>query len=63
MFRCKWLAEFMMWHVEGKNKDTKIKSILESKSWKHVDARWLEFAKEPKNLHLALALDGVFFFY
>ena len=29
------------------------------KGMEHVDARWLEFAKEPRNLRLALALDGI----
>ena len=32
---------------------------MDSKAWKHVDARWPEFAKEPRNLRLALPLDGV----
>ena len=59
MYRCKRLAELKTWHVEGKNKDSKIKSVVDSKAWKHVDARWPESAKEPRNLRMALALDGV----
>ena len=59
MYRCKRLAELMTWHVEGKNKDNKVRSIVDSKAWKHVDARWPDFAKELRNLCLALALDGV----
>ena len=61
MYRCKWLVELMMWHVEGKSKDNKVRSIVDSKAWKDVDTRWPDFAKEPRNLRLALALDGVLF--
>ena len=59
MYRCKRLAKLMTWHIEGKSKDSTIRSIVDSKAWKHVDARWPEFAQEPRNLRLALALDGV----
>ena len=59
MYRCKRLAELMTWHVEGKNNDNKVRSIVDSKTWKHMDARWPDFVKEPRNLRLALALDGV----
>lgn len=55
MYQCKRLVK----HVEGKNKDTKARSIVNCKAWKHVDAREPSFAKEPRNLHLVLALDGI----
>ena len=59
MYRCKRLAELMTWHVEGKSNDNKVRSVVDSKAWKHVDTRWPDFAKEPRNLRLALILDGV----
>jgi hypothetical protein len=32
MYRCKRLAELMTWHVEGKNNDNKVRSIMDSKT-------------------------------
>ena len=58
-YRCKRLAELMTWHMEEKNNDNKVRSVVDSKAWKHVDTRWSDFAKEPRILRLALALDGV----
>ena len=59
MYRCKRLAELMTRHVEVKSKDNKVRSIVDSKAWKHMDSRWPDFVKEPRNLRMALALDGV----
>ena len=59
MYRCKRLAELMMWHVEGESNDNKVRLIVNSKALKHVNARWPNFVKEPMNLYLAFALDGV----
>ena len=32
---------------------------MDSKAWKHIDVRWPDSAKEPRNLHLSLALDDM----
>jgi Transposase family tnp2 len=31
----------------------------DSPAWKHIDATWPDFAAEPRNVRLGLALDGV----
>lgn len=36
-----------------------VRSVCDSKVWKHVDNTWLEFASNPCNIKLGLALDGV----
>ena len=59
MYSCTRLAELMKWHVDGKSKDKVMRSVVDSKAWKHVNSKWPEFAKEGRNVRLGLALDGV----
>jgi hypothetical protein len=33
--------------------------MVDSKTWKHNDAMWPDFTKEPRNLHFALIMDGM----
>jgi hypothetical protein len=33
--------------------------VADSKAWAHIDAMWLDFAENPYNVRLNLAIDGV----
>ncbi len=36
-----------------------VQFMVDSKAWKHTDAMWPNFTKDPRNLCLALATDGM----
>lgn len=59
MFRCKTIAGLMSWHSQNRSKDGIQRIPADCMAWKHIDGRWPEFAKEARNLHLGLAMDGV----
>jgi len=49
----------MRWHHDNISKDEYVKHVVDSKAWVHINSTWLEFAQEPHNLRLGLALDGI----
>ncbi|XP_025662248.1 uncharacterized protein [Arachis hypogaea] len=51
-------ARLMRWHSEFPNSDGKLKHPRDSKAWKYFDLLHPEFAKDPRNIRLALATDG-----
>ncbi|XP_057756486.1 uncharacterized protein LOC130975764 [Arachis stenosperma] len=51
-------ARLMRWHSEFPNSDGKLKHPRDSKAWKDFDLLHPEFAKDPRNIRLALATDG-----
>lgn len=59
MFRCKSIAQLMMWHVENRSTDGILRVSADCVAWKHIDSLCLDFAAEPRNLRLVLAMDGV----
>jgi hypothetical protein len=59
MYRCKTLAELLVWHKNGSSSDGLVRSVLDSKRWKHIDEKWLDFANEPHNIRLGLVLNGI----
>jgi hypothetical protein len=59
MYRCKTLAKLLIWHKNGTSTDGLIRSMLDSKSWKHNFEKWFEFVAKARNIILGLALDGV----
>lgn len=48
----------MTWDDKGHIKDSILKHLANSEVWKSFDSRYLEFAKEPRNVRLGLAIDG-----
>ncbi len=50
---------FLTWHKDGASFDALLQSVLDSKTWKYITKKWLEFVVEPCNIRLGLALDGV----
>ncbi len=59
MYRCPNLVDLMTWHNANKSIDRLVHSICDSKSWKHIDMTWPDFATDPHNIRLGLTLDGV----
>lgn len=49
----------MLWHTQGRSHDNMLRHPVDSLAWKHVDSTWQPFAKEPRNVRLGLAIDGV----
>ncbi len=50
MYRCKTLANLLIWNKCGGSSNGLVQSVLDSKSWKHVDEKWSEIASEPWNI-------------
>jgi hypothetical protein len=49
----------MTWHAKNKSIDGKVHHVPNNKAWQHIDNTWLDFATEPRNVKLGLAIDGV----
>ncbi|XP_021750185.1 uncharacterized protein LOC110715784 isoform X2 [Chenopodium quinoa] len=52
-------AAKLTWHSEGREKDGKLRHPADSPQWRFIDAKFPEFAKEKRNLRLALSTDGM----
>ena len=70
MYRCKSIAGLMQHHANNRPKDTGsletgaenenlVRSVADSKAWKHIDNMWPDFAVETRNIRLGLATDGM----
>nr|GEV51749.1 hypothetical protein [Tanacetum cinerariifolium] len=52
-------AKEMTWHATGKcTKSSKMQHPVDGRAWKNFDTKYLDFAKEPRNIQLGLAVDG-----
>ncbi|KAM3366409.1 hypothetical protein ACQJBY_015685 [Aegilops geniculata] len=49
----------MRWHDEGRTKDGKIRHPADAECWKDLDARYPDFAANPRNPRLGIGSDGV----
>jgi hypothetical protein len=49
----------MTWHARNKSIDGKVRHVPNNKAWQHIDNTWHDFATEPRNVGLGLAIDGV----
>lgn len=49
----------MTWHAEQRVEDGLMRHPADSPSWRNVDYIWPDFDSEPRNIHLALATDGI----
>jgi hypothetical protein len=59
MYICKTLTKLLVWHKNGSSSNGLARSVPNSKSWKHIDEKWLDFTNEPCNISFRLAFDGV----
>ncbi|WMV09020.1 hypothetical protein MTR67_002405 [Solanum verrucosum] len=53
------VSKAMRWHHEEHNKDGLLRHPADSEAWKSFDCRYLEFAKDPRNVRLGLTSDGI----
>ncbi|KAL0556088.1 hypothetical protein IC582_004595 [Cucumis melo] len=59
LFRSIECAENLTWHASERIEDGKLRHPADSPAWKLVDFKWPDFGSEPRNLRLALSVDGV----
>ncbi|XP_074292008.1 uncharacterized protein LOC141618840 [Silene latifolia] len=52
-------AKNIIWHVEGRISDDKIRHPADSTQWKTIDHLFPEFGSEARNLRLGLCTDGM----
>ena len=52
-------AENLTWHINKRIIDDKLRHPADSLVWKLIDNKWSDFARDPRNLRLALSTDGV----
>ncbi|KAL6561263.1 hypothetical protein OROMI_016864 [Orobanche minor] len=51
-------AEKLTWHFHGREDDGMLKHPADSPQWRFIDGEFPEFAKEKRNLRLAMSTDG-----
>jgi hypothetical protein len=49
----------MQSHEKNSLEDGMVWSVVDSKAWKHIDAMWSDFTKDPKNIFFSLVMDGM----
>jgi len=59
MYKCPTLVDLMTWHNVNKSTDGLVCLICVSKTWKHIHMTQPDFARNPCNIRLGLAFDGV----
>ncbi|XP_031742172.1 uncharacterized protein LOC116404095 [Cucumis sativus] len=59
LFRSIECVENLTWHSTERINDGKLRHPANSPAWKLVDMKWPDFDSEPRNLCLALSVDGV----
>ena len=59
LFKSECTAKLMTWHANNRIEDGHMRHPADSPSWRNIDHRWPEFGREPRNLRLALAADGI----
>ncbi|GJR42937.1 hypothetical protein Tco_1311040 [Tanacetum coccineum] len=59
LYKSSHTAKEMTWHATVKcTEPGKMQHPVDGRAWKNFDTKYLEFAKEPKNVRLGLAADG-----
>lgn len=59
MYRAPNILKLMQWHQANISQDGFVFHVVDSKTWTHIDSSWPNFASDPCNVKLGLALDGV----
>ena len=55
LFRNEEHVKFMRWHSENRKKDGKLRAPADRSQWRKIERKyWDEFAKDPRNVWLAL---------
>ncbi|GJS10207.1 hypothetical protein Tco_0367003 [Tanacetum coccineum] len=59
LYKSSYTAKKMTWHATGKcTEPGKMQHPVGGRAWKNFDTKYLNFAKEPRNVRLGLAADG-----
>ncbi|XP_039119135.1 uncharacterized protein LOC120255365 [Dioscorea cayenensis subsp. rotundata] len=48
----------MIWHANGRTNDELLRHPADAEAWKSFDARYPDFASDPRNVRLGLSSDG-----
>ena len=49
----------MRWHHENASKDGIMHHPVDSLAWKTIDSKWPDFSNDPRNVRLAMVVDGL----
>jgi len=52
-------AKNLTWHANGRKCDGLLRHAADSPQWKKIDSLYLEFGRDPRNLRIGLATDGM----
>nr|GFD21239.1 hypothetical protein [Tanacetum cinerariifolium] len=59
LYKSSHIAKEMIWHATRKcMKPGKMQHPVNGRAWKNFETKYLDFAKEPRNVRLGLAADG-----
>nr|GEX93174.1 hypothetical protein [Tanacetum cinerariifolium] len=59
LYKSSRTAKEMTWHATGKcTEPGKMQHPVDGRAWKNFDTKYLNFAKDPRNVRLRLAADG-----
>ena len=59
LFRILEDAKNLTWYKDDRVKDGKLRHPADAPQWRYIDSKYPEFAKEPRNLRLALSTYGI----
>jgi Transposase family tnp2 len=59
VYRRSTLSALQTWHAEVRSIDGVMRYHQDSPAWKHINETWPDFADEPRNVRMGLAIDGV----
>lgn len=59
LFMCSKTATLMRWHEEERTKDGYMRHLANSLAWKTFDYKNQKISKDPRNVRLGLACDGM----
>ena len=48
----------MRWHHENASKDEIMRHSVDTPAWKSIDSKWPNFSNDPRNVRLAMVVDG-----
>ena len=59
MYGTRQISKYLIWHSSEREVENYIRHPTDAASWKLIDHKWPNFACEPRNLRLALAVAGI----
>jgi hypothetical protein len=58
-YRCSDLAELQVWHSKHRSSDGVMRMAVDSPANKLLEEEWPDFGRDPRNIRLGLATDGI----